>query len=288
MSLVPFPRAVRPKIILDIRSVPIGGGFIESWLFSTAMGISRRYFDGITIITPMMRQEICDKFGLDPNTMGVWTSGVSTTAFNPNNYNKNALRKKLSVENKFVVFYHGALGPSYTYGYARGVAESIESIKILRHRYPDVILYLLGDERCFPWINKLIKECGVEGLVMLHSLVPNEEVPNYIAACDATLVPLPDLAIWRNQCALKLLEYLSMEKVVIATDIPANSYVLGKAKCGVYINSAAPEEIAQAIAYVHDNQAKLTEWGATGRVIIDEKFSWDKVAASLENYLSKL
>jgi glycosyltransferase involved in cell wall biosynthesis len=288
MSLVPIPKAVRPKIVLDIRSVPIGGGFIEALLFKNAMGLAKKFFDGITIITPMMRQEICGKFNINPATMGVWTSGVSTTTFNPKKFDQNALRKSMSLENKFVVLYHGSLGASYFFGQARGVASSIRSLKILKQQYPDLVLFLLGDSQSFTWIKKLSQEYGVEDRVILHKSVDHKDVPKFIALCDAALVPLPGFAIWRNQCALKLLEYLSMEKVVIATDIPANSYVLGKYKCGVYIKSANPEDIAEGIAYVHDNKEKLKEWGTSGRTIIDEKFSWDKVAENLESYLLKL
>ncbi len=287
-SLLGIPKPVRPKIVLDIRSVPVGGGFTETWLFNTAIKVSKKFFDGITIITPMMRQEICSKFKLNPQSMGVWTSGVSKKFFNPQKYDKYSLRKSLGIEDKFVVFYHGSMGPSYTFGRVRGVAGSIESLKILRQRYPDVVLFLLGDKESYPWIDELRQEYDVKDQVMFHNRVSHKEVPKYIASCDVALVPLPDVQLWRNQCALKLLEYLAMEKVVIATNIPANSYVLGESKCGVYISSASPKDVAQAIAYVHDNRDKLPEWGATGRAIVDEKFSWDRVAISFEEYLLRL
>jgi hypothetical protein len=41
-----------------------------------------------------------------------------------------------------------------------------------------------------------------------------------------------------------------MEKAVILTDIPAHRAVIGEAKCGVYISSVNPMEIAKAIEYV--------------------------------------
>ena len=103
--------------------------------------------------------------------------------------------------------------------------------------------------------------------------------------CDVGIVPLPDLPDWRSQCPLNLLEYLAMGKVVIATDIPANRKVIGKSKCGIYVSSADPREIAKAIMYAYDNKDELKEWGSYGRAIINAKYSWKKVAEDFENYL---
>ena len=76
-----------------------------------------------------------------------------------------------------------------------------------------------------------------------------------------------------------------MGKVVILTDIPAHRSVVGKAKCGIYISSVNPAEIAKAIEYAYDNKENLEEWGKIGRKIIKEEYTWQKVAIDLENYL---
>lgn len=274
-----FPRSKRPKIIMDVRSTPVLSGPKETLVFNTAIYIAKKLFDGITIITPMMRKEICAKFDIDPRLVGVWADGASTTLFNSENYDRIAMRKRLGLDHKFVILYHGALSMQ------RGILESIKSIETLKGRYPDLVLFLLGDSHSFPEIKKLIQKCDVQDTVITHDKVRYEDVPQYISLCDVGLVPLPDLPIWRHQCPLKLLEYLAMGKVVIATDIPANREVIGKSKCGIYISSANPREIAKAIIYAHDNKEKLKEWGSYGRTIINEKYSWKKVAEEFENYL---
>lgn len=291
LSVLPtvlLPKSKRPKIIMDVRTTPVVTGYIKTLLFKTAIRITKKLFDGMTIITPMMRNEICDEFHIDPKTVGVWTSGVSTAMFNPENYDRVALRKKHGLHNKFVIFHHGAIGQSVAQGRARGIFASIKSIEILKNECPDLVLFLLGDSRSYHWIKELIEECGVQDKVILHDKVNYEDVPQYIALCDCALVPLPDLSLWRNQSPLKLLEYLAMEKVFIATGIPANRYIIGESKCAVYIPSASPEEIAKAILYIHGNRQKLKEWGVFGRKIVEEKYTWEKVARDFEDYLLSL
>jgi len=49
-----------------------------------------------------------------------------------------------------------------------------------------------------------------------------------------------------------------------------------------------PKEIARAIACAYENKENLKEWGFYGRLIIEEKSTWEKVAEDFENYLSKI
>src|SRR4030067_289454 len=134
-------------------------------------------------------------------------------------------------------------------------------------------------------LRALIQKEGLQENVIITNSVNQSEVPKFIGMCDVCIVPLPDHPYWRSQSPLKLLEYLAMEKVVILTDIPAHRAVIGEAKCGIYISSVKPIEIAKAIEYAYLNKENLQELGKIGRAIIKEKFTWAKVAGDLENYL---
>lgn len=284
-TALPFSKFNRAKFILDVRTMPIETvgfrGYLQTCLFTSSVLMARKLFDGMTIITPQMKEEICRKFSLDPKLLGVWSSGVSTSLFNPENYvsARLGLREKLGLSKKFVVFYHGALFEN------RGLIEAIEATRIIRRTYPDVVLFLLGTGPIVPRLKELIQKEELWNNVVVHDRVDYEEVPKYIAMCDIGIVPLPDLSYWRFQSPLKLLEYLAMKKVVIVTDIPAHRSIIGEEKCGVYVSSATPVEIAKSVMYAYQNKEKLDEWAASGRKIIDRKYTWEKVAEDLENYL---
>lgn len=273
------------KVILDIRSTPVelGGlrGSLTAFWFNISVVIAKKMFDGITIITPLMKKDICKKFHINSKFVGVWTSGVSTTLFNPEEYIEKGieLRKKIGLNDKFVIFYHGA------FSFHRGIIECINGIELLKGKLHNLVLFLLGSRREFPIFEGLVHKEWFQDKVIIHAPVDYMDVPKYIAMCDVGVVPLPDLPDWRHQCPLSLLEYLAMGKVVIATDIPANREVIGKSKCGIYVSSANPKQIAKAIICAHDNRERLKEWGSHGRTIINEKYSWRRVAEDLENYL---
>jgi glycosyltransferase involved in cell wall biosynthesis len=286
ISALPFSKFKRAKFILDIRSPPVETvgfrGFLETFCFAATVLIARRFFDGITIVTSLMKEEVCKRFGINPKLVGIWSNGVSMTSFKPENYVSEELRRKLGLTRKFVILYHGVFSAN------RGLTETIEAISIAKRANSNVVFFLLGTGPIANSLKDLIRMEGLQDNVVIHSSVEYSEVPKYIAMSDVSIVPLPNHPYWRFQCPLKLLEYLAMKKVVIATDIPAHRSVISREKCCVYISSIEPAEIAKAIEYTYENREKLAEWGASGRTIIGEKYSWEKVAKDLEDYLSSI
>jgi glycosyltransferase involved in cell wall biosynthesis len=283
-SAVPFSILKKVKLVLDIRSTPVETfgfrGFLQNLFFAVSVFVAKTFFDGMTIITHPMKTELCDKFDLDSDRIGVWSSGVSVQSFDPNNYisERAILRRKLRLERKFVILYHGSFRST------GGLTETIEAISLVNQVYPDITLFLLGKGSILN-LKELVVKNEAGNNVIVHDPVEYAEVPKYVAMCDVGIVPLPNMPYWMYQCPLKLLEYLAMEKVVIATDIPAHRSVIGEEKCGIYVSSVEPVEIAKAIEYAYFNRENLEEWGKVGREIVKREYTWEKVAGSLENYL---
>jgi glycosyltransferase involved in cell wall biosynthesis len=287
-----FPKA-RFKVVLDIRSTPLKGPLTSDpktgasqqerlrLLFSLSLILAKKKFDGITIVTELMKKEVCDRFNVNPDFIGVWTGAVSTNIFNPRNLNEKKIKRSLGLDDKFVIFYHGKVR-------MQGLVETFRALRLLKAKHQDLVLYLLG-KPTFPMFWKdLTEELNIQNSVIFHGNVQYKDVPKYIAMSDLPIVPLPDNPNWRNQCPLKLLEYLAMEKAVVLTDIPANREIVGKSECGIYISSIDPEEIAQAISYAYRNRDRLGSWGNVGRAIVENTYTWEKVAKELLNYLLSL
>jgi len=282
----PLTYLSKSKIVLDIRSTPVEitnhrASLVALW-FDIAMGLAKSTVNGITTLTDSMKRELCHRFRIDPAFVGVFTSGVSPTLFEPRRYNGMDMRRKIGLDGKFVVFYHGNISAR------RGIIEAVEAVSLLKDDHPDVTFFLLGNGPAVPAVCRIAKERGIQDKVIIHDSVEYDEVPKYIAMCDVGIVPLPDLPDWRHQCPLKLLEYFSMEKVAIVSDIPAHRQVAGRSACGIYLRGTSPGEIAMAIRYALENKSLLGEWGSCGRTIVNEKYNWDKVAEDLEDYLARL
>ena len=279
---------LRTNFVLDIRSIPVETegirGSLQKYWFHVSLLVAKKFFKGITIITSLMKNEICSSYALNPSNVGVWTSGVSDDLFNPANFTEKSLelKRKLGLTDKFVVFYHGVFTPS------RGLTETIEAIEVLRPKYPDIVFFLLGTGPTVPMMKLLIRNRSLQNNVIIYNPVNQSDVPNFIGMSDICIVPLPDHPYWRHQSPLNLLEYLAMEKVVVLTDLPAHWAIVDKTRCGIYISYAKPKKIAEAIEYAYSKKEHLEEWGKIGREIVKKEYTWRKISTDLEDYLSSI
>jgi len=284
----PIFKRFKCRWFLDIRSTPIIsegmklGSRVKLIIFSFNISIliAKRLFNGITVVTQLMKEELAKRYNINPNFMFVFTNSISIKLFNPKIYKKSDIRKELGLMNKFIILYHGE------FSYYRGLIECIESIKLLK-KYKNLILFLLGKGSALPLLKNLIVKYDLYNQVIIHEAVNYEDIPKYISMIDVGIVPLPNLPDWRNQCPRKLLEYLSMKKVVIVTDIPCNREIIGDNRCGIYISSEDPHNISKAIEFAYINKKYLDKWGFGGYKIIKTKYTLEKVGASLIKYLLK-
>lgn len=276
------------KVILDIRSVPVETfgfeGFMINLWFNFSVLFAKRLFDGITTITSLMKEELKDKFQLNKKQIGVWTSGVSTSLFSPQKYSSESsiLKKNLGLSSKFIVFYHGKFSPT------RGLKQTVEAIRKLSKTHPQIILFLLGSGPIASELKRLVRSEDLEKNVFIHDPVDHTQTPLFISMCDVAIIPLPNNQFWRSQSPLKLLEYLAMEKVTIVSDIPAHRLVLGKSECCLYFSLITPSNIAQVVEFAYLNEKKLMTWGKSGRKIVLDNFTWEKIALDFDNFLSSL
>ena len=275
------------KIILDIRSHPVTAlefkGYVRTLFFNISVIYSKQFFNGITIITNSMKMYICDKFNINSNFIGVWTSGVSLNLFDPKKHLKESiyLRQKFGFNNKFIVFYHGNIGIN------RGIMEWIKSIKLIDENI-NIVYFILGEGHALPKIKHYVEKNGFQDRIFIHNPVDYDDVPKYIAMSNIGILTLPDIFDWRYQCPLKLLEYLSMQKAVILTDIESHREIVNKNKCVILIKTINEKEIAKAIMHAYEHQMYFNKMGLDGRKIVEERYSWEKIAKDFDDYVSNL
>ena len=202
----------KTKIILDIRSVPVETvgfrGYLVIFWFNISVLIAKRFFSGMTIITPMMKREVSQKFSINPKKIGVWSSGVSTELFDPKIWDGQGaeLRTSMGLSGKFVVLYHGLFSAS------RGIKETIEAIRILSQSNPDIAFFLLGSGPSALELKSIVKKENIQTNVIIHDSIEYENVPKYIAMCNASIIPLPDIPYWRFSKSTKTVRVLGNAK----------------------------------------------------------------------------
>ena len=230
-----------------------------------------RFADVVFAISPLHAKDIGGRYGTSPERLHVWPSAVDTELFNPCKYanDRNRVRKELGIGDSFLIMHHGWLEKE------RGLRELLEAMRIVHDTNTDISLLLLGKGPDKEKLRALADSYGLNGTVIFRDPVPHQDVPRLIAAADAGVHPLPDKPQWVVQTPTKVLEYLSMRKPVVVTDIAANRWIVENRPVAFFCGRGSPKEIAQAILQCARTGAEIPE---SERDRIAARFSADRVA----------
>jgi glycosyltransferase involved in cell wall biosynthesis len=281
---------IRTKFVLDIRSCPVdltGARYsVSRGRYELAIRCAKLFYDGITVITELYQQDVSSRFGINKERIGVWSSGVAADLFDPAGVDKlcvEGIKSRLGVYDRTVIMYHGVLSAF------RGLQDAVKALALLRAEgHDNAALVFVGDGPAIAEIRSLAKEHGLSDVVKLVDSVPHEEVPSWVAACDAGMLPFPRSKWWEMSSPLKLLEYLAMEKPVVLTDLPAHRAVMGDAKCAFYLEDSSPVTVARGIRALAAQKGALAQIGKEGRAIVLAKFTWEKQVSNLLGYVERL
>jgi glycosyltransferase involved in cell wall biosynthesis len=276
-------KSLHIPLILDIRSTTARKSF-DSILQNTSLLLSKYLVNGITTITPELKNILINKYKIKNEKIGIWETGVSIKNFTKqSNVDINLIENEKSKH--FILMYHGS------YSSNRGIESIIKSLKNLDADLRKKIkLIFVG------FSNKKIEKLSIfsdqlgftENLIFIPQ-VSYEKMPSYLSVCHVGIIPLPPQNEWCWESApLKTLEYLAMGKPIIATNIPFHKRIFDKGNCGVLIENSEPESIANAIMYLYKNREKLDEMGKVGREIVEKYYTWDKKALDLEEFINTI
>ena len=269
--------------ILDIRTLPIPIDKKSLISFSIPLYLSKYTMNGLTTITPELKEILVKKYGIKNNKIGIWPSGVSIENFIlPNT--KNSITQKRDSKN-FVIIHHGS------HGRGRGIENLIKSLAELDSPLrKKTNLLLIGVPKIrIEELSLLCKKIGVTEQVNILPFVEYKKIPEYIRLSDIGIIPLsPDEEFWKVSVPLKTLEYLGSSKPIIATSIPFHQRLFQKGKCGILIDSNNPKTLSDAITYMYNNKDKLSEMGQIGKEIVKSCYTWDSIACDLENFLKSI
>jgi len=239
---------------------------------------TRRFLNGVTVITEYYKKELSRKYSIDPESICVWSSGVDVDRFSLN-LQELAPRPEFLAD-KFVVFQHGELSCN------RGLSETIAAFSHLAEQ--KIVLLLIGKGPAYRQLQQQSESLGLKERIFFLPPVPYEDIPENIAFCDCAVMAYPDNDYWNKNNPIKLLEYLAMGKTVICTDSLTFRSVIGSAACGEYLTDNQPTTIAAAISKCYQQRAWLNARGKEGAVLARESYTWQKQANKLASFLERL
>ena len=152
----------------------------------------------------------------------------------------------------------------------------LRAVAIVARDHEDVRLALVGDGPERPRIEALAEELNLRDRVLVTGMIADRErVRDYLWAATLTLLAYRTTEVDATSASpIKLMEYLATGRAVVAIELPNVDELITDPGAGVLVKGE-PEAFAAAVNALLG--ASPDAMGARGRLIAEERLSWDSV-----------
>lgn len=241
-------------------------------LLSWQERLSARAADRVFAVHELHRRRL-ESAGIDPGKIRILMNSPDPAVFTP------AEAPSLPRDG-FILLYHGSLIQRL------GIDTAIAAVNLLRHRIPEVRLWIVGGGDYLDQAQALVERLGLNSQVTFHGFVPVTEVARYIAAADIGLVPNHGNEATHYMLPMKLLEYAHLRIPVIAARLDAVRYYFGE-DCVRYFTPGDAADLADAIEELYRAPDSRRLMAAKSRKVSDS-ISWEKQKSTYYEALDSL
>lgn len=151
----------------------------------------------------------------------------------------------------------------------------------------DFFCVLVGGGDAFPDLKSLAKQLGISEKVLFTGMVDYSEVPHYLGLAEICVAPEPSAPYNDLSTAVKLMEYMSLAKPIVAFDLTEHRFTAQGA--AAYVKPNDELEFARTIAELMDDPARRKRMGLLGRERMQTELAWQySIPKLLQVYRSVL
>jgi glycosyltransferase involved in cell wall biosynthesis len=241
---------------------------LEYWLYR---GAAR-----IVSVTHSFK-EILTRNGIPADKIAVVPNGVDPEAFTPGP-KPATLERRLGLEGKFVAAYVG------TIGMAHGLGTILEAAERLKAR-EDIAFVLVGTGAEHAKLEAEARDRGLAN-VRFVGAVSKAEVKDYWRLCDAALVLLRDLPLFRHVIPSKIFEAWGSGRPVILGVRGESAGIVEAAGGGVVIPPEDAGALAEAIGRMASDRDAAESLGRAGRDCVERGYDRTELAGRMLEVLA--
>jgi len=172
-----------------------------------------------------------------------------------------------------------------------GFAQDIDCILDAAEKIKDIPkfkVHFVGDGSYLESSKELVRQKGLDDIVVFHGRHPLEKMPNFYRLADACLLTLKDESLVGLTMPSKLQGYMAAGKAVIGAINGAAQEVISESKCGVCVNASDSNAMSEVMKDFIDNPNKYKDCGKNGRDYFKQHYTKDIFMDKLENILNGL
>ena len=265
----------RVPIVLDVLDIwpdlPVALGEIKNkYLIKFLEAVERFVYkkaERILVISKGFKKDI-EKKGIDADKIDVAPNWVDIDFITPG-CQKNSIREKYNLDDKFVVMFAG------TIGLAQGLECVIDAAKLLSHQ-KDILFVFVGEGVMKKKLQQKAEEYALEN-VMFIPVQPREYIPKFLAAADVCLVILQRNPVLAITIPCKTYEIMAAARPIVANVEGDLKELVEEADCGIVVEPENPKQIADAIISLYEDEQLRTKFGRNGREYVVQHYTREKI-----------
>lgn len=190
--------------------------------------------------------------------------------FEPDSARRDTARRRLGLDGRFVVGFHGVLSPWY------GLDVLVEAAARAARSVPELSLLIVGDGVERARIEMLAREHGIADRTVVTGFVPHGRAPEFVDVFDVGVVA--DHVWWTSP--LKLFEYGAMRKPVVAAAVESISEVAPEGSL-LLVSPRDVDALAEALVRLAADPVERERLAATWHATVMAEFVRDHLGARL-------
>lgn len=227
-------------------------------------------WDHIIAVSDYIKKQLIGT-GIDENKITTIHHGIDTNRFSPSS-SDFVFKKFPRLQGRRIIFHPARMG------IAKGCDDSVKALRVIRERFPDVILVLAGTNYIIDWVNTqqkevayilhLIHKFGLEDYVFIDFFT-HEVIHHMYQASEFAIYP----SKFDEPFGLATIESMACGKPIIVTNMGGMVEVVKDGFNGFVIPVKDTQALAEKAILLLSKPFLKNELGLNARKTVEERFT---------------
>jgi glycosyltransferase involved in cell wall biosynthesis len=232
--------------------------------------LSCRFADRVIATNQSYKRVEIERGGVPEDRITIVRNGPDLLDLRPVASDENLRR-----EGKTIIAYVGVMGLQDGVDYL---------LRAIRHLVYDlgrreIVCVLVGAGEVYKTLKEMANQLGIADYMWFTGWVERDQVARYLNVSDICVAPEPSNAYTDRSTMIKMMEYMTAAKPIVAFDLPEHRFTAQAA--ALYVPSNDELAFARALAQLMDAPERRRAMGSYGRQRIESELAWQYSAQNL-------
>ena len=207
---------------------------------------------------------------------------VDLGKFTPTTDRGGELRRKLGVQDRLVIMYHGSFQKVH------GLETLIRISPQIISQVPKAVFLLVGDGPCRKDCEKIVDRLGLKDRFIFTGRVEHDNIPHYIEVADIWIGLLTKSEKAHRTARFGMFEAMAMGKAVITSKSYETENLITDRENGLLVDPDNPLEVVEAISKLAQENGMNSYIGQNARRLVEAEYNLETMRTLLLEVVTRI